>query len=234
MKKTTLLLILLALFSVSSFAQSPFRVGANVGVTFPSGTFSELYKDGIFIELTALYTLPVKDMELTFTAGYSNLIYNNEYFINEVKTAFNAAVVNFNSNWSANIVPVTLGVRYKFPTKDFTPYISGDIGLQLISFDERFNGTRISDTSSNQSLLYISGGSDSEIETGFTAAFGAGMEIPAAEKVMINIGFKYNYGSAVYSKSYEIFREINNSNYISEELKNMSYISGNIGVVIDF
>jgi opacity protein-like surface antigen len=173
-------------------------------------------------------------VELTFSVGYSNLKYNNEYFINEIMTEFNAAVVNFNPDWSANIVPVKLGARYKFPTKDFTPYFSGEIGLQLFNFDERFNGTRISDSSTNQSLMYINDGSASETEFGFTAALGAGLEIPAAENVMINIGFKYNYGGVVYSKSYEIFREIDNSSYTSEELKNISYISGLIGVEIGF
>lgn len=234
MKKLIAFFILLILTASTSIAQSPLRFGGNVGGAFPSGTFSDVYKDGISVELTALYTLPVKDMELTFSAGYNKSKYKNEYFINEIKNKLDVAVVNFNPDWSVSIMPVMLGVRYKFPTKDFTPYISGEAGVQLISFDERFDGTRISDTSSNQRLLYINGGNNSESETGFSAALGAGFEFPAAENVMIDIGFKYNYGTAVYSKSYEIYRNINNSLYTTEELKNTSFISGRIGVVIDF
>ncbi|MBN1632661.1 MAG: outer membrane beta-barrel protein [Ignavibacteria bacterium] len=234
MKKLTLILILFILSAAVSFAQTPLRIGANVGGAFPSGTFSDLYKSGISVELTALYSPPVKNLELTFTAGYNRFKYNNEYTINELRKRVDAMVVNFNPDWNVSVIPVMLGARYKFPTSDFTPYFSGEIGLQFMNFNKRFNGTTIADTSSNQTLLYINGGSSTEDETGFSASLGAGMEFPAAENVMIDIGFKYNFGTAVFSKSYDIIREIDNSVYKLEELKNISFISGRIGVIISF
>ncbi|MBN1632664.1 MAG: outer membrane beta-barrel protein [Ignavibacteria bacterium] len=233
MKKLLMLFLLLTLSVGIAFAQSPIKIGANVGGAFPAGTFADVYKGGVSAELVILYTLPVEGLDLSLTAGYSGLQYKYEYFTDEVNTKLNVGVRNPDPEWTASSIPIMLGLRYTIPAGGFNPYLTGELGVQMMSFSDRIAPTRIIGNSSDPTTLDIDNAIESKSETGFGFSVGAGAEIPVAKKISIDLGFKYGYGGIVYSNAYEVFRN-NNSQYTAEELKNTGLLSARLGVIIGF
>lgn len=232
MKKLSMLLLLLTLFAGISYAQSPIKIGANVGGAFPMGTFADVYKGGVSAELVLLYSLPVEGMDLTLTAGYTGLKYKYEYFTDEVAAKIPGyAVANPDPEYTASSIPIMLGVRYKFPAGGFNPYLTGELGLHMMSFSDRFAADKMIGSSSNPTTLAFKNVSESE--TGFGFGVGAGVEIPVAKQIAVDLGFKYNYGGLVYSKAYNVFLN-NTDQYTAEELKNTGLLSARLGVVIGF
>lgn len=233
MKKISILVVFSVLFLVSSFtfAQTPFKVGLNVGANVPMGEFGDVYKTGVSVEAGLYYSLPVSGLDLSLTAGYNGFKYKNDYFTGLVNTKLGVAVDGFNPEWTATDIPIMVGARYKFPAKSFYPYVSGEIGVHFMSFSDRFNGTKITGNSSNPTTLAWKNATESKSETGFGASFGAGVEIPVAPKISLDLGAKYNYNGISYSKSFEVFRN-SGSTFINPELKNATFLSVRGGVVI--
>jgi opacity protein-like surface antigen len=127
-----------------------------------------------------------------------------------------------------------VGARYKFPAGGINPYISGELGLHMMSFSDRFNGARIIMNSSNPAHINnLTSVTESGSETGFGFAFGAGVEIPVAPKIAIDLGAKYNYGGVIYSKAYNVFTN-NEQEFTTLELKNTAFVTIRGGVVINF
>ncbi len=231
MKKLSILLLLLALSAGITFAQSPIKIGANVGGAFPMGSFADLYKGGVSAELVLFYSLPVDGMDLTLTAGYTGLKYKYDYFTSEVNTKLNVGVSNADPEYTAASIPIMLGIRYRIPAEGFSPYLTGELGVQMMSFSDRFATGRMIGSSSDPTTIGFN--NESKSETGFGFSVGAGVEIPVAKQIALDLGLKYGYGGIVYSNAYEVFRN-NNSNYTAEELKNTGMLSGRLGVVIGF
>lgn len=233
MKKIILSLILI-LITFSAYSQIPLKLGAYFGSSFPSGNFSNVYKAGVSLEGVLIYNLPVKGVDLSFSVGYNEFKYKYEYFTSEVLSKLSVWVANPNPEWSASSVPVMFGLRYNFDLKGFNPYFSGELGVNLMTFNSRFAATKIigSDTS-NITTFAFNAAKENKTETGFGFAIGTGADIPVAEKVSVNLGLKYIFGSVVYSTAYNVYRN-NVSQYTAEELKNAGFISGKIGILLNF
>lgn len=233
MKKLLFLFAILFLFFAgNSYSQIPFKFGASIGPNFPNGTFGEVYKSGISAEVIAFYGLPAPGLDLTLSAGVSSFTYKNDYFINEVKSKLLAVVNNFEPDWGAMEIPILIGIRYRVPSPSATPYVSGEVGVRLMSFSDRFSGAQIIANSSNPtSITNLTNVSESKMDIGFGGSLGAGVEIPILPKVDFDMSVKYNYSSVTFSKSYNFFRN-NNSQYTSEELKGVGYFTFKGGVKI--
>ena len=233
-KLLTLLFIGLLIVSVNnSKAQTPFRGSLNIGANVPIADFSDVYKTGVSVEAGLFYSLPLIGLDLTLTAGYNGFKFKNEYFTDLVRSNLEVAVRDFAPDWTATDIPVMIGARFKLPVSSIKPYVTGEIGIHVMNFNERFNGSRIIGSSSDPSSFSLSGATESKSKIGFGFAFGAGVEIPIIPKVSIDLGAKYNYNGITYSNSFEVFRN-SNSNFINPELKNASYLSVRGGVVLDF
>jgi hypothetical protein len=233
MKKAGLLLFVMVLFTgISSYSQTPFRVNLTAGMTSPIGDFSNTYKGGVSVEAGLFYSLPLIGLDLTLTAGYNGYKYKNEFFTGLVNTNLGVGVDNFNYSWTATDIPVMVGARWKFPVGTMRPYVTGEVGLHLMSFADRFNGQRVIGNTNNPSTFNFNGATESGSSVGVGTAIGGGFEIPIIMKVNLDINVKYNYAGLTYSKSYNIFRN-NNSQYTTTEMKSLNYITIRGGVVID-
>jgi hypothetical protein len=180
------------------------------------------------------YTIPLTPIDLSLTLGYNGFKYKNEYFTELIKTNLLVGVSNFDVSWTATDIPIMVGARYKIPGTSVTPYISGEVGLHLMSFSDRFmKGTRLIGSSSDPSNFSLNGSTESGSETGFGAAIGVGVEIPVAPKINIDINAKYNYAGIIYSNSYTVFRN-NNSQFTTIELKNASFFTIRGSIIINF
>jgi opacity protein-like surface antigen len=200
----------------------------------PMSDFGNVYKSGLSAEAGLFYSLPMTGIDLTLTIGYNGFKYKNDYFTGLVNTNLGVGVDNFTVDWSATVIPIMVGARYKFPAGGINPYISGELGLHMMSFSDRFNGARIIMNSSNPAHINnLTSVTESGSETGFGFAFGAGVEIPVAPKIAIDLGAKYNYGGVIYSKAYNVFTN-NEQEFTTLELKNTAFVTIRGGVVINF
>lgn len=231
--KQIFLVMFFLLLTDISFAQTPLRGTLTLGANIPISDFNNVYKTGVSAEAGILYSLPIPGLDLTLTAGYDGFKYKNEYFTDLVYTNLGVPVSNFDADWNVTDIPIMLGARYKFPMTGFKPYVSGEVGIHIMNFSDRFSGSQVIGSSSNPASLSWKGEVESKTETGFGFAIGAGVEIPVISKLSIDINGKYNYNGITYSKSFEVFRN-NNSNFVTPELKNVSYITVRGGVIIDF
>lgn len=235
MKKISVLVILMVLFtSVFAYSQTPFRGNLTAGINNPLGDFSNLYKSGVSVEAGLLYSLPLIGIDLSLTAGYNGFTYKNDYFTGLVSSNLGGVTVSgFNVSWTATDIPVMVGARYKLPAGNMKPYITGEVGLHLVSFADRFNGQRLIGNSSNPTTFQLNGATESGSEIGIGTAIGGGIEIPLVPKVNLDLNVKYVYAGITYAKSYNVFRN-NNSQFTTTELKNLNYVTVKGGIVIDF
>lgn len=233
MKKLSIIFILAVLFStVSGYSQTPLTVKLTGGINSPMGTFSDVYKSGASIEGALYYSLPFPGLDLSLTAGYNGFKYKNEYFTGLVQSNLSTTVDNFNYSWTATDIPVMVGARFKLPAGNMRPYVTGEIGLHFMSFADRFNGQRLIGNSSSTSTSFsYNGAIESGSETGFGTSIGAGIEIPVAPKISLDLNAKYNYSSLVFSKSFNVFRN-SNSQFTTSELKSPNYLTVRGGIVI--
>ncbi len=142
-------------------------------------------------------------------------------------------MTGFDVSWTATDIPIMVGARYKFPAGNIKPYVTGEVGLHFISFSDRFNGTKITGNSSDPTTFNLNGATESTSETGIGSSLGAGLEIPVAPKISLDINAKYHYASVKYSKAYNIFIN-SNRQHTTVEMKNVSDLTIRGGVVIDF
>ncbi|MCX7834292.1 MAG: outer membrane beta-barrel protein [Ignavibacteria bacterium] len=232
--KKILLFLILTIITVSSYSQIPLKLGFYFGGAFPVGTFSNVYKAGVSIEGIALYNSPFKGLDFSLSVGYNEFKYKYEYFTNEVLKKLDVWVANPNPEWNASSIPIMIGVRYNFDLKEFYPYFSAELGVNLMNFNSRFAAKKIvGPDTSNITTFSFGNAIESKTETGFGFGIGTGFDIPVAEKASVNLGIKYIFGAVVYSNAYNVYRN-NNSQYTAEELKNTGIISGKIGIILKF
>jgi opacity protein-like surface antigen len=237
LKKIFCIVILSFIFfsSLRTFAQTPYSGSVNIGANVLLGEFKKVYKSGASVEAGLLYSLPKSGLKLTASVGYSGFKYNSSYFNDLVLSKMDLKVVDFYPDWSATDISLMVGARYKAPSEDITPYISGEVGVHYVNFKDRFNGNKLigNDTLMTVRFTNTDKCTESKAEIGFGFSIGTGLEIPIVEKVNLDLGLKYRYCGAIFFKSFEV-QSRNGSSFITSELKNMSYITIKAGVVVDF
>jgi len=123
-----------------------------------------------------------------------------------------------------------LGVRFHLPRR-FESYVSGEIGVHMMKFSDRFKEISMNTSSSNPLHIELNNNTEDASETGFGFAIGAGIEFSVAPKIGLDLGLKYNYAGVVFSKKYTVVRN-SNSYFTSEELKNAGYVTARGGLII--
>jgi len=221
---------ILLLAAINTYAQTPITIKLTGGINNPTGDFSNVYKSGTSIEGALYYSLPVPGLDLTFTAGYNGYKYKNEYFTGLVNTNLGVGVDNFNVSWTATDIPVMIGAKFQLPSGNIKPYATGEVGVHFMSFSDRFNGQKLTGNTNNPTTFSFNGSTESGSETGFGTAIGAGIEIPVAPKIYLDLNAKYNYSTVKYSKSFLVFRN-SNSQFVTPELKNPNYFTVRGGIV---
>jgi opacity protein-like surface antigen len=223
--------ILIIVLSTNLYSQTPFSVGAKVGADIPLGDFSNLYKGGVGGEVGLYYSTPFPGLALSLTIGYDGFKYKNAYFTTLIENNFGVPVSNFSPSWTATDIPVMVGAKYSLPIGTSDAYVTGEVGLHLMNFSDRLMAGQINVSSSNPLNIVTAKYSESSSETGFGFALGGGVEIPIVPKIALDIAVKYNYSGITYSKSYTVFRN-NNEQFTTNELKNISYATAKLGVII--
>lgn len=230
MKKATLI-VLLVMLSGSLSAQTPFNIGANIGYNAPAGKFGDVYKGGVSGDVTLFYSTPAPGLELTLRVGYGQYKYKNDFFVDQVRTNFSGFTTDFNPDWKLTDVPVMVGGKLRFPVPGVDPYVTGEIGLHMLKYENRFKEGTFNTSSSDPLQVNLSTASESVSESAFGFAIGGGMEFPIIPKVGFDLGVKLNYMAATFSKKYTVVRNANSS-FTSDELKNPMYITGKLGITI--
>lgn len=225
------LVFVIMLFAFNIYSQTPFTIKLTGGMSSPIGDFSNVYKSGASIEAGIFYSLPFPGLDLTFTAGYNGFKYKNDYFTGLVSSNLNVSVDNFNYDWTATDIPIMVGAKYMLPAGSMKPYVTGEVGVHLMSFSDRFNGQKLVGNSSNPTSFSYNGATESGSEVGVGTTLGAGIEIPLAPKISLDLNAKYYYTGITYAKSYNVFRN-NNSQFTTSELKNLNFITVRGGIVI--
>jgi len=230
MKKIKVLVVLVfaLVFLTNVQSQTPLKLNLTGGANIPMGDFKNIYKAGVSVEAGGFYSLPMTGIDLTLTLGYNGFTYKNEYFTNLVQTTLGVGVSGFAPSWTATDIPIMVGAKYNFPAKGVSPYIWGEVGLHMLSFKDRLIGRMIGN-SSNPTTINIT--TEQGSETAFGYAIGAGVTIPVAPKIGIDVNVKYNGNSGIYSKSFEVFRN-NNSTFINPEMMNMSFLTARAGILL--
>lgn len=234
MKKIKILSVLLLTFclSVTGFSQIPLKFNLTAGANLPMGEFKDVYSAGVSVEAAGFYSIPVTGIDLSLSIGYNSFSFKNEYFTNLVKNKLLVGVKDFNPSWSASDIPIMVGARYNIPAVGFSPYVWGEVGVHMLSFKDRFKSGKMTASSSDPTNVSWQTNIESGSETAFGYAIGAGVLIPLVPKLKLDVNFKFNGNRAVYSKSFEVFRN-SNSNFTNPELKGISFLTMRAGILID-
>lgn len=234
MKKIYVLLALLLLFSFSTNSYSQDRkVTLSLGANLPMGDFGNIYKAGPSAQLGfVFFSLPLVPVDFSISAEYNSFGYKNEYFTDQFKTNLGVTASGFNPDWKATDFAIMVGGRVKLPGLIFNPYGEAQVGVHFMNFNQRLTG-QINASSSDPSNISMAGATESASETGIGTSIGIGTEISIAPKVAIDLGVKYNYAGVTYAKPYKVFRN-NNSQYTTLEMKNVTFISTRVGIILSF
>lgn len=228
--KSILVVLVTLVFLSNVYSQTPLKLNLTAGTNIPMGDFKDVYKGGISIEGGVFYSIPLTGLDLTFTAGYNGFTFKNEYFTNLVQTKLGVSVDGFNPSWTATDIPVMVGARYNFPLLPYSPYVWGEVGVHMLNFKDRLTGN-MTGNSSNPTTISWQTSTESGSEVAFGYSMGAGVTIPLVPKIGIDLNVKYNSSGGVYSKPFNVFRN-NNSNFENPELKNISYLTARVGILI--
>lgn len=233
MKKAAALIFICILFTSSNLYSQDRKVSLGLGANVPVGDFGNVYKAGPSAHLGFVFlSLPILPIDLSISAEYNTFTYKNDYFTDQFRKNLGAAVTDFNPDWKATDFAIMVGGRVKLPGLILNPYAEGRIGVHIINFNQRLTG-QINGSSSDPSNISIAGATESTSETGVGTAIGLGTEISIIPKITIDLGVKYNYAGITYSKGYTVFRNTN-SQYVSPEMKNVSFITTRAGIIISF
>jgi opacity protein-like surface antigen len=201
MKKVILTIALLFIVIVNINAQSKISLGVNGGLTLPVTELANVYRMTPSGEFNAGYRI-MPDLELLLTVGYSNFKFRNESLNDDIhQLDYNA---NMNEEWTATVIPVTAGVRYKFDqiTKHVIPYGTAEVGAYITNFNKRLGGS-INLTGSN--ISYNS--SAKESQAGFGLALGIGTMFEITPRVSIDVVVKYNFVKTDFVKDYIVTKD---------------------------
>jgi|WetSurSiteA1Bulk_404760.scaffolds.fasta_scaffold42145_2 opacity protein-like surface antigen len=229
-----LMIVILCISSVS-YSQTPFSFGLTGGANFPMSDFNDAYKMGFSVEGVGFYAFPSGSMELSLTIGYNGFTYKNEYFTDPLMNSFDITEVKgFDVSWTAADIPVMAGIKYNLPTPVVSPYFWGEIGAHFLSFSDRIKKDAVIGTSSSNKILNITdlqNHVESGSETAFGYAIGAGITIPILPKIGLDINVKYIGNGGIFSNQYTVVQNATSS-YSSPEVKNMSFLTTRLGILI--
>lgn len=219
---------------VINYSQINMGCSAFTSVSIPSGDFGKLYKGEYNIGGCISYSILKSKLDLTLSASYGKFGYKDSYLKDYYNSQFNILLLGFSTGWYASNVSVMVGAKYKLYKEGATPYLTGEIGMNFINFYNRFNGKSIVESSQYIfNFNYFKNYAECKSESGFATAFGGGLEIPLIENIYGDIGLKYNFGKVSISKTMEIIRNNNQSNFIPG-INSISYISLKIGFLARF
>ncbi|MGE5681398.1 MAG: outer membrane protein [Bacillota bacterium] len=174
MKKLFAVLTLFLVLGISVNAQTrPMRVGGQVGIGLPLGSFSDAFSTGFSFNGLFIYNLQPQ-LDLTGSLGYMKL---------GAKSV--EGIASAEAKWSA--VPLLVGARYSFPGgSSFTPYVTGELGLFFAS---------VSSTVTIDGFGGFGGGtySASASETDFAFVPGGGFTYPISPNLLLDVNAKFNF-----------------------------------------
>lgn len=148
MKKFSLLLMLFVLLTITTYSQkSNIMLGVDAGFGIPTGDFSNAAKLGFGLNGVFSYYLQ-KNLIFTGTLGYWNFGLKG-----------NSSVVN----GSHSVIPINAGIQYRFPSREYTPFI----GLETFLYH----------FSTSIELSILGSTSDSETQFGFTPLVGIALPL---------------------------------------------------------
>ncbi|MGQ9819402.1 MAG: outer membrane beta-barrel protein [Candidatus Kapaibacteriales bacterium] len=160
MKKFTFFLILFVFFSIASYSQkSKIMLGGDAGFGVPTGDFSESAKLGFGLNGVFSYFFQ-NDLIFTGTLGYWN---------------FGMKGSHANASGSYSVIPINAGIQYRFPWREFTPFIGLETFLYHFSASVKISGWGSS--------------SDSETQFGFTPL--VGIVFPLQKNMEFRAQMKY-------------------------------------------
>ncbi len=234
MKTLYALIIIAAISFISDNSYSQDRkVTLGAGANLPVGDFGNIYKAGPSGQLGFVFlSLPILPVDLSISAEYNSFSYKNEYFTEQFRTNLGVTAAGFNPEWNATDFSIMLGGRVKLPGLILNPYGEVQVGVHFMNFNQRLTGQIIA-SSSDPSNISIAGATESGNETGVGTSVGIGTEISIIPKITIDLGVKYNYAGLTYARGYTVFRN-NNSQYVSPDIKNATYITTRAGILISF
>lgn len=172
MKK--LLLVVFAIILVSSLStaqEGQMRLGGNLELVLPSGTFGDVAGTGFGGSANFLYTV---NQEIAVTGSVGYIMWGEKTYdvgYGEVKSSYSA-------------IPILVGGRYYFTEGDARFYGSAELGLYM------FNWTVT--TPSYTVLGYTFGGGEmTGSESEFTIAPGIGYEMKIGDNMNLDLAAKY-------------------------------------------
>jgi len=138
MKLLTIAALSFVLMTSHSFADDRASLTAWGGLGLPTGYLGDLYDSGIGFEGNFEY-LVTPSLGITASAGYYSWSDSQE-----LEEFFDESF-----DISLSTIPLLAGVRYYVIPWSTSPYLSAEVGLHIVSWDESFMGETASDSGSD-------------------------------------------------------------------------------------
>lgn len=201
MKKIILTIAILFAVSLTVNAQSKISLGINGGLSIPVTELANVYKITPSAEFNLGYRI-TPDIELLLTAGYSSFKFRNESLNDDIHQL--SISTDFNEEWTASVIPITAGIRYKFDpiNKNVLPYGTAEIGAYISDFNKRLSGS-INLTGTNITSIT----STKESQVGFGLALGVGSFFAITPRISVDVVVKYNFIKTDFVKDYIVTRD---------------------------
>ena len=201
MKKLIKTVLFLSAFCSSTFAQYKFSLGVNAGYSIPVTELANVYKAAFSAEVNGSYMLN-KEIDFLVTSGYNKFEFRNENLNDDLNQLSPSATMN--DIWTASVIPITAGIRYKFDqiTRTITPYGTAELGVYLTSFDKRLGGDIVITGNTVTSLPAAK-----ESQTGFGLALGIGTMFEVTPRLSVDVVVKYNFVKSDFVKDYTITKD---------------------------
>lgn len=203
MKKIFLVIVIITGFSIAGNTQqkSKISLGVNAGFTIPVTELANVYSPVPSGEFNIGYRLN-REIEFILTTGYSNLTFRNENLNDDLAQL--SPTTTMNDVWTASIIPITAGIRYKFDpiSKYIIPYGTGELGAYITNFDKRLGGNII--LTGNQ-ITTMSAAKESQV--GYGLALGVGTEFEVTPALSVDVVIKFNFVKSDFVKDYTITKD---------------------------
>jgi len=201
MKKVILIIAIILAINLNVNSQSKISLGVNGGLGIPVTELANVYKITPSAEINAGYRI-TPDAELILTSSFSSFKFRNENLNDDIHLLDGNA--NMNEEWTATVIPITAGIRYKFDpvNKNIFPYGTAELGAYITNFNKRLGGNIIltgSNITSNQSTK--------ESQVGFGLALGVGTFVNITPRVSLDVSVKYNFVKTDFIKDYVITKD---------------------------
>ena len=229
MKKTILIIVIFAAFVSTGNAQKKHKlsIGLNAGFSIPVTELANVYSPVPSGEFNIGYILN-KEIELFIATGYSNFQFRNENLNDDLAQL--SPTTTMNDIWTASIIPITAGIRYRFDpiSKSIIPYGTGEIGAYITNFDKQLGGNIVitgSQITSNSAAK--------ESQVGYGLALGIGTEFEVTPALSVDVIIKFNYVKSDFVKDYTITKDTLNPVNVAGISTGM-YLTTRAGIIYRF